>query len=89
MEDASKDQHLLTLAELCEISGFSPSTIRRWVREGRIRGLQPGGRGGHIRFRRHVLEQLGNPPIQETPDLNDSEAKPRSVRPGPKPKFLA
>ena len=47
----------LTLPELCALTGFSSATIHRWKRAGRIPYVQPGGKGGHLRFPVEAVEQ--------------------------------
>ena len=34
---------MLTVAEVAARLGANPYTIRRWLREGRIKGVMPGG----------------------------------------------
>lgn len=38
--------------------GVCAPTVRRWVREGRIIGVQPGGREGVVRIPMSELERL-------------------------------
>jgi excisionase family DNA binding protein len=37
------DERLLTVKEVAERLQANPQTIRKWVREGRLRGTMPGG----------------------------------------------
>lgn len=37
------EQRLLTVREVAERLRSSPETVRRWLREGKLRGFQPGG----------------------------------------------
>lgn len=45
----------LTVAEAADESGYSPKTLRRMVREGRIPDSRPEGSKGKIRVRRRDL----------------------------------
>ncbi len=36
-------ERLLTVREVAERIRSSPQTVRRWLRQGRLRGFQPGG----------------------------------------------
>jgi excisionase family DNA binding protein len=37
------DERLLTVREVAERLRSSPETVRRWLRQGKLRGFQPGG----------------------------------------------
>ncbi len=37
------DERMLTVPEVAQKLGANPYTIRRWLREGRIKGVMPGG----------------------------------------------
>jgi excisionase family DNA binding protein len=37
------DERLLTVKEVAERLRANPQTVRRWLREGRLRGVMPGG----------------------------------------------
>jgi excisionase family DNA binding protein len=37
------EQRLLTVREVAERIRASPETVRRWLRQGRLRGFRPGG----------------------------------------------
>jgi excisionase family DNA binding protein len=37
------EQHLLTVREVAERIRSSPETVRRWLRQGKLRGFRPGG----------------------------------------------
>ena len=37
------DQRLLTVREVAERVRSSPETVRRWLRQGKLRGFRPGG----------------------------------------------
>ena len=48
--------HLLTVSEVARRSGFAPSALRYYEREGLIRATRTGG--GQRRFERGVLRRL-------------------------------
>jgi excisionase family DNA binding protein len=37
------DQRLLTVREVADRLRSSPETVRRWLRQGKLRGFRPGG----------------------------------------------
>ncbi len=37
------NERLLTVREVAERIRSSPETVRRWLRQGRLRGFRPGG----------------------------------------------
>ena len=37
------DDRLLTVQEVAERLRVNPETVRRWLRQGRLRGVMPGG----------------------------------------------
>jgi DNA binding domain, excisionase family len=47
----------IDLFELADLSGISISTLRDWVRKGRIDGAFQSALGGKWRFRREMLEK--------------------------------
>jgi hypothetical protein len=49
-------KHYLDIDELSALSGLSTSTLRRYVRQGKIAALQPGGPGSRLLFRPDALE---------------------------------
>jgi len=61
------DQRLLTVREVAERLRSSPETVRRWLRQGKLRGFRPGGTklGYRVpeselqRFRRAAAEGKG------------------------------
>lgn len=57
-EDSSADEHtILTLAEAAALTGYSPSTLRRWDRNGALVALRTPGK--HLRYRKaDLLSQL-------------------------------
>lgn len=48
-----------SIKEVAAITGFSVSTIRRYVREGRLVSWQPAEKGGGIRIPRSALANHG------------------------------
>jgi excisionase family DNA binding protein len=38
-----EDERLLTVKEVAERLRANPQTIRRWLREGKLKGVMPGG----------------------------------------------
>jgi excisionase family DNA binding protein len=38
-----QEEHLLTVREVAERIRSSPETVRRWLRQGKLRGFRPGG----------------------------------------------
>ncbi len=39
----NEKQRLLTVREVAERLRSSPETVRRWLRQGKLRGFRPGG----------------------------------------------
>jgi hypothetical protein len=73
MATSSNEKHLLTIAELSAISGLSVITLRRYVRHGKIKALQPGGPGCKLLFAPDALEH-GSDEVNNAPERS---------RPGP------
>jgi excisionase family DNA binding protein len=38
-----EDERLLTVKEVAERLRANPQTVRRWLREGKLKGVMPGG----------------------------------------------
>lgn len=57
----------MTVPEAAEYLQLSTETIRRMLREGRLRGSQPAGRRGGWRVRRLELDRLAAPGIERLP----------------------
>ena len=51
---------LLTVKEVAELFGRHEDTIRRWLREGHLKGIQIGKRGKYIIPQRNIEEFLNN-----------------------------
>lgn len=86
---ATTTRTLITADELCSRTGLSLSTINRLVRRGRIRPLQPSGKGGKRLFAPDAIEQsaatdLPIPPITTYEPKASVMVSPRS---GPIPKW--
>jgi len=57
--DSSKvfgGQEMITLQEACQLLDISEATMRRWVRNGKIRGTKPNGKD--YRFKRADIIKL-------------------------------
>src|SRR4051794_12805110 len=48
----------LSISQFSARSGLSVPTLRRYVRDGKIKALQPGGRGAKLLFPLNALESL-------------------------------
>lgn len=82
----------LTLAELCEQSGLSESTIRRRVKDGSLPAFQPGGRRKRLLFPADVLQRPQTCPLTTLADsvaTTDERGHQRASKPpaGPKPRW--
>ena len=55
------DERPMTVAEAAEYLQLSAETIRRMLRTGRLRGVQPAGRRGGWRVRKAELDRLAEP----------------------------
>ena len=84
----------LTLHEFASATGLSESTVRRRVRDGSLRFVQPGGPGTRILFRVDALERSPDPRSAfDRPALNPPLAT-RSIDPvqnqpsGPVPRWF-
>jgi excisionase family DNA binding protein len=49
---------LLTVSKVARILGAQPETIRRWLRDGRLRGFSPGGKRLGYRVRESELRRF-------------------------------
>ena len=52
---ASNEQDLLTVQDVANRFGVKPTTIRKWLRDGQIRGVKIGGAR---RFERSEVDRL-------------------------------
>ncbi|MDQ3810976.1 MAG: helix-turn-helix domain-containing protein [Chloroflexota bacterium] len=61
------EQRLLTVREVAERIRSSPETVRRWLRQGKLRGFRPGGtklgyRVPESELQRFLVESNGGQP---------------------------
>ena len=70
----------LNIEELSAQTRVAVSTLRRYVREQKIKYFQPGGKGGRLLFPPDALERAGQPPV--SPDAHRS-----NPLPGRRPKW--
>jgi excisionase family DNA binding protein len=70
------DQRLLTVREVAERLRSSPETVRRWLRQGKLRGFRPGGTKLGYRVPESELQRFLRVAGQGTtpPDDNGSSA---------------
>jgi excisionase family DNA binding protein len=52
------DERFLTVREVAERIRSSPQTVRRWLRQGRLRGFRPGGTKLGYRVRESDLQRF-------------------------------
>lgn len=52
------EQRLLTVREVAERIRSSPETVRRWLRQGKLRGFRPGGTKLGYRVSEQELERF-------------------------------
>ena len=57
--DVLNDDPLLTCVEVAELLRVDPKTVSRWAKAGRLPSIKTPG--GHVRFRRSVVEPLLSP----------------------------
>ena len=82
IEEALRDEsdHLLTLAQAAELSGYHPDSLARMVRDGQIPDLRPANSKGPIRIRRGDLPI--KPGQHHTPSADARELASRLVKRG-------
>jgi excisionase family DNA binding protein len=58
------DERLLTVTDVAKALAVDEETIRRWVRAGKVKAIQPGGQRGTYRIPESELRRLltGQPP---------------------------
>lgn len=54
----AEGQACLLIAEVADILRVNTSSVRRWIRAGRLRAIRPAGSRGTIRIPRAELERL-------------------------------
>lgn len=80
-------KHYLDIDELSTVSGLSTSTLRRYVRQGKIMALQPGGPGSRLLFRPDALEAAALLPA--TPEIVTPAASGPGRLPGRQPGWMS
>jgi excisionase family DNA binding protein len=86
MATSIPQKRLLSIDELSELSGISVVTLRRYVHKGKIKALQPGGRGCKLLFQPDALEQADQPPVADHTQVSDHD---RSHLSGRRPEWMA
>jgi excisionase family DNA binding protein len=66
------DEELLTVQQVSERLKVSPFTVRRWLREGRIKGVLMGGRRSGYRISEAEVRRIATQGIP--PDTPKAEA---------------
>jgi excisionase family DNA binding protein len=64
------EQRLLTVREVAERLRSSPETVRRWLRQGKLRGFRPGGTKLGYRVPESELQRFIN--VAQRTQSNDS-----------------
>lgn len=72
----------LDIDELSTLSGLSASTLRRYVRQGKIIALQPGGPGSRLLFRPDALERVATLPEETGEQVSPGHRQLPGRRPG-------
>ena len=71
------EQRLLTVREVAERIRSSPETVRRWLRQGKLRGFRPGGTKLGYRIPEAELERfLSASDYARAPREGDSHPSP-------------
>lgn len=65
-------ERLLTVREVAERIRSSPQTVRRWLRQGRLRGFQPGGTKLGYRVRESDLQRFLSQSDEATPPSGEA-----------------
>ncbi len=63
------DERWLTVADVARRLQVHPETVRRWLREGRLKGKNVGGKGGY-----RITEREVNAFIDSLPDVGKDAA---------------
>jgi len=84
---APPPKQYLDIDELSALSGLSVSTLRRYVRQGKITALQPGGPGSRLLFRPDALEGTAIHPAASG-NVNPVGSQPRRL-PGRRPDWMS
>jgi excisionase family DNA binding protein len=79
----------ITVTELSTRVGVSVSTLRRWVRGGRLPAIQPGGPRGKLLFPADVVERIAQalrlPDVADVTQPHLDKVAPLS---GPRPNWM-
>jgi excisionase family DNA binding protein len=67
------EQRLLTVREVAERIRSSPETVRRWLRQGKLRGFRPGGTKLGYRVPEGELQRFLAESNERQPIAPDSE----------------
>jgi excisionase family DNA binding protein len=67
------EQRLLTVREVAERLRAAPETVRRWLRQGKLRGFRPGGTKLGYRIPESELHRFlqVQPPFQQSQSDQD------------------
>lgn len=65
------DTDVLTVEEVATRLRARPEAVRRWLRDGRLRGFRPGGKKTGWRIRATDVEQF----IEGTANIPDGESR--------------
>ena len=77
MATPSQSTYYLDIDELSSRSSLSVTTLRRYVRNGRIKAIQPGGPGAKLLFLPDALERT----VRSDKTLDQSNTTPSSSQP--------
>jgi len=73
------EERLLTVREVAQRIRSSPETVRRWLRQGRLRGFRPGGTKLGYRVPESELERfLSQPNQSRSPSLEANDGAPEA-----------
>ena len=93
-DDGQCVPHFVSPTEFARLTGLSLTTVRRYLADGRLPKIQPGGAGYRILIPRAAIRQLASAtaiPISQHPDHLGSEPSTTSDLPsgnrGPLPKW--
>lgn len=67
-EQAVSENRLLTVKEVAERLRVNPETVRRWLRQGRLRGVLMGGDRGGYRISENEMRRITSPEFQSEGD---------------------
>ena len=61
------DERLLTVRQVAEMVAVRPETVRRWLKEGKLRGRMPGGNRSGYRIPESEVARLVAVPVEPRP----------------------